>query len=133
MQAMAARSPCPSSLPLTGTTVLVVEDQYLLAREVAAALERAGARVLGPVASSAAALAAIDAAPDLHAAVLDFELGGDNTTEALCGVLEARGVKIIVSSATDVAALPPALRRHALLSKPNDPAKLPALLMRLLS
>ncbi len=38
--------------PLNGLEVLVVEDQYLLARDVCEWLKQAGARIVGPVPDS---------------------------------------------------------------------------------
>ena len=62
--------------PLAGRSVLVVEDEFLLADEMRTLIERLGGEVLGPVSSPDAALGLLRArAPDL--ALLDVNLGGD--------------------------------------------------------
>ncbi|WP_026191113.1 response regulator [Methylobacterium sp. WSM2598] len=62
--------PSPS---LIGRRVLVVEDEYLIAMDMAHSLQQAGAEVVGPVPDVEQALALIEAAP-LDAAVLDVNL-----------------------------------------------------------
>ena len=60
-------------LDLQGRTILVVEDEYLLASELARELKRNGATVLGPVASVEKASAALaERRPD--GAVIDINL-----------------------------------------------------------
>ncbi|WP_398471742.1 response regulator [Tardiphaga sp.] len=59
---------------LAGRTVLIVEDEYLLARELADHVEKAGARVIGPMPSLVFAFEALQHhLPDL--AILDIRLG----------------------------------------------------------
>jgi hypothetical protein len=59
---------------LAGKRVLVVEDDYLVAMEIARALERAGAEVIGPAPTVEAALDALEqTAPD--GAILDINQG----------------------------------------------------------
>ena len=65
---------------LTGRTVLVLEDEPLIALDVEMALTDAGAHVVGPVGNSRNALDAIDLAIEgsggaLDGAVLDVHLG----------------------------------------------------------
>jgi CheY-like chemotaxis protein len=67
------------SAALTGKQILVVEDEYLLAQDIAAALRRRGAAVLGPVATIQAA-ADLIARQRIDAAVLDVNLQGDWST-----------------------------------------------------
>ena len=59
---------------LTGRTILVIEDELYIARDMAAALTSAGARVAGPYANEESAWAELlSRRPD--AAVLDINLG----------------------------------------------------------
>lgn len=59
---------------LAGKTVLIVEDEYFLARELADHVEKAGATVLGPMPSLVFAFEALQAhTPDV--AILDIRLG----------------------------------------------------------
>ena len=82
---------------LRGWTVLIVEDEPLIAIDVAITFEDAGATVCGPVRDVGGALEAIDAqALDaLDGAVLDVNLG-DHTCEAVALRLAARGVPYIL-------------------------------------
>jgi CheY-like chemotaxis protein len=56
--------------------ILVVEDEYLIALNLADSLEVAGATVIGPVASVDMAVAALASEARIDAAVLDVNLGG---------------------------------------------------------
>ena len=60
---------------LAGCRVLVVEDDYFLADDMKIFLSRAGADVIGPVPTLAAALAGLSG--QLDAAVLDINLRGE--------------------------------------------------------
>jgi CheY-like chemotaxis protein len=60
---------------LDGHTVLVVEDEFLVAALLADVLEDAGARVLGPASGLPAALSLVDAG-GFDCAVLDWNLDG---------------------------------------------------------
>jgi len=66
-----------SSLSLEDRTVLVVEDDPIVAGDLVMALEDARARVVGPCRSIREAIAAISEAGDLSGAVLDVHLGGE--------------------------------------------------------
>ena len=60
---------------LRGLAVLIAEDEYLLASDIARELERRGASTVGPFATTDRAVAALTgAAPD--AAILDVNLRG---------------------------------------------------------
>jgi DNA-binding response OmpR family regulator len=74
-------------------SVLVVEDEALIACDLQHILESNGYRVIGPAASPARALELIkDEAPDL--ALLDVNLG-DTTSFALADALTARECKVV--------------------------------------
>ena len=74
------------------TTILIVEDNALIAMAMAESLERAGHRVVGPAASNGPALeAARAAAPDL--ALVDVDLaGGDCGFDLALTLREELGV-----------------------------------------
>jgi DNA-binding response OmpR family regulator len=59
--------------PLRGARVLIVEDEYLLAREMADYFENIGAEIVGPVGTVEHALALIASTP-IQIAVLDVNL-----------------------------------------------------------
>jgi len=88
---------------LSGCTILVVEDEPLIALEVSQALEIAGARVISAKAV-AAALTLIDGQP-LSAEVVDFRLGADGAEPAV-KALKERGVPYVFYTGyhTDTAA-----------------------------
>lgn len=65
-------------LPLAGRKVLVVEDEYLIADDLATMLREAGAEVLGPAASLPQAVRVAQHSDRLDAAVLDINLRGVN-------------------------------------------------------
>ena len=66
-----------ADLCLKGARILVVEDEAIIALDLSAMLSRAGAEIVGPVATLAEAQARA-AVPDLSAAILDVRLGEDN-------------------------------------------------------
>jgi hypothetical protein len=76
---------------LSGRRVLVVEDDYYLASDAAAALRGAGAEVLGPCPDAQATLDLLKRAEPTHA-VLDLNLGGGGPKFDVAHVLQERGV-----------------------------------------
>lgn len=114
---------------LTGTRVLIAEDDPLIAMLLDDALSEAGAQVLGPAANVADGLALLMALP--HAALLDLNLQGQ-TCEALADALAARGIPFAIASgdSTDTP-----LPRHPcvpLLHKPFPPDAAVALLAKMI-
>jgi PAS domain S-box-containing protein len=61
---------------MAGMRVLLVEDEMLIAMEVAAALTELGLQVIGPAATVEEAMSLIDKTPDLDVAILDVNLAG---------------------------------------------------------
>jgi CheY-like chemotaxis protein len=57
--------------------VLIAEDEFLLADDIASWLERAGATVVGPLPSVERTLARLKGAPEIDVAVLDINLNGE--------------------------------------------------------
>jgi DNA-binding response OmpR family regulator len=117
-----------------GCRVLVVEDDFLIALELAEALRELGCGVLGPAASAERALALLRGAgarpPD--AALLDAKLL-DGGAGPVLAALAAAGVPFGAVTGYDRAALEPeALRAAPYLGKPYGPAELRAFLRRLL-
>lgn len=100
--------------------VLVVEDEALIAMELATALTAGGFRVLGPAGSVDHALDLLrDERPD--AAVLDVTLGSERVTPVAL-LLKSLGVPFILASASDTAdlALSAILADAINLGKPTD-------------
>lgn len=115
---------------LAGYRVLIVEDEAMIAMDMAQLLGAMGAEVIGPVASVEDALALIvDAAIRIDRAVLDINLRGQQGF-AVADALLARGVPFVFATGYDTNAVP---ARHAavpLIDKPIDPALLAAALAR---
>jgi len=79
---------------LAGRTILVVEDESLIAREVAQALESAGANAI--TARGVADAERIIAGQELSAAVLDFWLGVGVDCLPICALLSECGVPFLL-------------------------------------
>lgn len=102
---------------LSGRTILVVEDDYYLASDTAAALRGAGATVLGPCSSEESALAMLDEATPSHA-VLDLNLGGGGPRFEVAKSLRHRGVPFVFLTGYDPEVIPTDLVDVTRLQKP---------------
>jgi DNA-binding response OmpR family regulator len=91
---------------LAGRRVLVVEDEYLLADDMAQALRKLGAEVVGPVPTTDKALALLDSEP-IDGAVLDINLRGQMAFP-VADVLRERGVPFVFATGYDQATVPSA-------------------------
>jgi DNA-binding NtrC family response regulator len=99
-----------------GPSVLVVEDELLIAATLEMALEDQGYRVLGPVATVEAASELLErSTPDL--ALIDYRLAR-TTTEALLPILQERRIPVCVLTGYGRAQLPPSYDGYAVLEKP---------------
>ncbi|WP_207537654.1 response regulator [Sabulicella rubraurantiaca] len=106
---------------LTQRTILVVEDEYLIARDMAEELEMVGAEVLGPVATLHAAQQLIARSEHIDAAVLDVKLGAESVYP-VADTLRRRGIPLVFCTGYDRGALAPAFRDALLCEKPSEPA-----------
>ncbi|MCR0983329.1 PAS domain-containing protein [Roseomonas populi] len=109
---------------LTGQHVLVVEDDYYIAIDTASALQGAGAEVLGPCPTEAAAREVLERATPTWA-VLDINLG-EGPSFSLARALRARGVPFLFITGYDEAAILPEFAGVARLQKPVEPRQLVA-------
>ncbi len=81
-----------TSTALIGKRILVVEDETLIALEIAAILEEAGAEVIGPANTIGQAHQLIEqSATDLRAALLDINVAGASI-DSVIGALGGLGV-----------------------------------------
>lgn len=108
---------------LKAKTLLVVEDDYLVAQEMAQLLRASGAEVAGPVPSVDKALALIEATPQLDGAVLDVNLDGE-LVYAVADALLSRGVPFLFVTGYDRATIP---ARYARVGCCEKPVEIPAL------
>ena len=86
---------------LINKTVLVVEDEWLIADDLRRSLANEGAHVLGPVATVGQALALIRATPRIDAAVLDVHLEGGSNVYLVAEGLRARNVPFMFATGYD--------------------------------
>lgn len=104
-------------------SVLVVEDEYFLADDLAIALHAAQARVVGPVATVGEAIALLDGPHPIDVAVLDIGLHGE-IVFGVADLLAARRIPFVFISGYDPDIVPPRLARAAFWQKPCDVAAL---------
>jgi ActR/RegA family two-component response regulator len=90
---------------VTGKRVLVVEDDYFIAKALARSLRAGGADVLGPVATVADAMDLIDTEP-LDGAVLDINLRDGDLVFPVADALTERAVPFIFASGYSSGAIP---------------------------
>jgi PAS domain S-box-containing protein len=113
--AAAAAAPLPQA-ENHAPRVLVVEDEALIAIEIAETLQKAGFDVVGPAHTNAQALSLLQD-HGCDAAVLDVNLGAE-TSEKLAQKLRQDGVPFVTLSGYARAQLPAAFAEAPLLSKP---------------
>jgi CheY-like chemotaxis protein len=107
-------------------SVLIVEDQHMVATQLAAALHEAGAKVVRICGTVDAALEAID--EHFDAALLDYTLGGENVIP-VAEQLEARGKPFVFASGHgDDLDLPLAFAGKPIVGKPYKIDKIVAAL-----
>lgn len=99
---------------IRGSRILIVEDEYLTARDLSTYFAELGAVVLGPASNIAAAKDSVDLA---DAAVLDIDLNGQ-AVFPLAEQLLARGVPFVFFSGKDEMALPAKFQHSGYLRKP---------------
>ena len=81
---------------LRGRRVLILEDEPMIALDLSFGFEDQGAEVVTAASCKIAHLAIEEAMPDL--AVLDVNLGGTETCEAVAATLREAGVPFLVHS-----------------------------------
>ncbi|MBI1402070.1 MAG: response regulator [Porphyrobacter sp.] len=118
-------------MPLKERTILVVEDEFLLARDLTFALEDAGAVVIGPVPSVERAMARLAEAERLDGAVLDISVQGE-TVFPVADLLCERHVPFVFATGYEEEAFRAGYREVAYCPKPIDLHRLVALLGGLL-
>jgi len=107
--------------PLEGARVLILEDEYFLADDLARALRNAGAEPVGPVGSVEDAEALV-AEAQLDAAILDLNLHGRMASEFLQR-LASTELPCLVVSGYGEDAMPTEISKMRCLEKPVSVAK----------
>jgi CheY-like chemotaxis protein len=114
---------------LSGRCILIVEDEYLIAVDLARSLEDLGVVVLGPAGSVADALALAASEPLLDAAVLDVNLGSEQVFPVADALL-ARGIPFIFATGYDDWIVPDDYADAPRLQKPIDTRALARILSK---
>ena len=104
--------------PLAGRSVLIVEDEAPIALHLAAAIQRAGATVVGPAATVGQAHAVM-ADNRIDGALLDIRLRNE-TSFPLADVLAVLGVPFVFVSGLSSALMPYPHRERPLFDKPYE-------------
>jgi hypothetical protein len=102
----------------TARSVLVIEDQTIVACDLERFLDGTGYRVVGPVCSLAAALGKI-ADGEIHGAIVDVRLDSD-AADQVADALNAARIPHIFVNGWAVGALPEQCRDRPLLNNPYD-------------
>ena len=102
---------------LQGRRVLVVEDEYMIAEEIAGELLNAGAHTLGPVPHVRDAIELIESEQRIDGALLDVNLGNEAVWPVV-DMLLARGVPLVLATGYDASAIPPAYAHLRRCEKP---------------
>lgn len=111
---------------LSGKSILLVEDEFLLAIQLEELLQTLGGTVRGPFGKLDDALEAAQR-DDFDLAILDINLSG-TMVYPLADYLRARGVPFVFLSGYSGSNLPERFRAVTRLNKPCDPATLIAAL-----
>jgi len=108
-----------NSGPLTGRRVLVIEDEYFLADDIARALTALGARVVGPYGDLAEATGVVDRDIAIDAAIMDINLRNDMVFP-LARLLRSRKVPLVFTTGYDRNSIEPEFHDVQLWGKPLD-------------
>lgn len=107
--------------PLSPKRILIVEDEYYLAADLAEALSGRGADVVGPVGTFDDAMAAVEAG-GIDTVVLDMNLRGEMSFQ-VAERLDEMGVPYVIATGYSAESLPEALRGKPRIEKPFRPER----------
>jgi CheY-like chemotaxis protein len=102
--------------PLTGLSILIVEDEAIIGMMLTGEISDAGATPVGPVNSVADAMKVVLSRP-IDLAVLDAKLV-DGSADELGILLQERGIPFVVMSGYEKTILPKALANAPFIAKP---------------
>jgi CheY-like chemotaxis protein len=121
----------PNTGDLTGRCVLIVEDEYFVARDIVEEFEIRGAEIIGPASTVERALNLIETSKHLDGAVIDINLRGE-TSFSIADDLRKRGIPFVFTTGYDSSIIP---ERHwvvARCEKPVTPATIAKVLFQLI-
>ncbi|MDP9840634.1 CheY-like chemotaxis protein [Neorhizobium huautlense] len=119
------------STSLAGTSLLIVEDEYLIASNLMTSLEAAGARVFGPVSSVDQALEIIRGSALINGAILDINLQNE-MAYPVAELSQTRQIPFVFVTGYECSSMPKEFSDMPCLTKPVDERELIALLVPLL-
>lgn len=102
-----SKHPNDPNVPDDGASILVVEDEYFIARELVFALHHHGLKVIGPVAEIGEALALVASGRQIDGAILDINLHNE-TIFPLADLLRERSIPFVFATGYDQNAIPDA-------------------------
>jgi CheY-like chemotaxis protein len=111
-----------SAVHATGRCVLVVEDEYLLAKRIADEFAKLGVETIGPANTVERALDLVEHSGHLDGAVLDVKVR-DDLVFPVADALRARGVPFVFVTGYEQQAIPDRYIDVAYYRKPLDPAQ----------
>jgi two-component SAPR family response regulator len=115
---------------LAGRRVLVVEDEYFLAEDLAKALKQLGAQVVGPVGDPEEGLDLL-AREDIDAAIVDINLRGEMVFQ-IADQLRSRGIPFAFSTGYEKRVIPLEFQNIEHWEKPVNAGALARSMTRLL-
>ncbi len=123
--------PEPGSMSPSGSRILVVEDNEMVAKVVSSLLENKGWRVLGPIGTVADALRALDL-ESIDAAILDMDIRGESVIPVADAALRLGIPYVFVTGFGSTAPMPGDHDRAPRIGKPFDAPELFRTVERLL-
>ena len=115
----------------SGKRILIVEDEYYLANDLAQMLTDGGAEVVGPAASLSEAERLV-AQGGLDCAILDMNLRGEMSFP-IADRLNAAGIPFLIATGYNSASLPERFATQPRIEKPFEVDQIAAAIPKLLS
>jgi DNA-binding response OmpR family regulator len=116
-------------MPLSGCRILVVEDEWVIAADVALALEEAGATIVGPYSTVVDSLEHLGDLEAIDGAVIDVGLKG-GTSFPLADAFRTTAMPFVFLTGVDRDALPERFANVPHMLKPFDRDRIAAMLLK---
>ncbi len=123
----------PRHTGLSGRRVLIVEDDRLIAWDLAEGLREHGAEVMGPRHSAEAALRCLDCEPAPDVALLDISLDDETSPDAVAERLRAKNIPFVFYSGYRPVDLGRRFENAVFCEKPVEMATIASMLERVMA